>query len=131
MARRLGTPTSGRHSGPQGRGCRLAVRCEGAGLARLGALPPQAPPSLQHQQRQADPDDPDRDERASQDDARGGGEDAGPVGPDADVESLAEEPIERAAPGEHVAALQGTVAVVLHDPAFGAHADFDVSSGLR
>ena len=90
-----------------------------------------APPSLQQQQRQADPHDPERDERASQDDARGGREDAGPVRPDADFESLAEELIERAAPGDHVAPLERTVAVVLHDPAFGAHADLDVSCGLR
>lgn len=95
------------------------------------SLPLQAPASFEKQQRQADSHDPERDERAAEHDARGGREDARPVGPHLQEHSLAEELIQRTPPGQHVAPLQRAVAVVCRDPPFGPHANLDVFTGPR
>lgn len=87
--------------------------------------------ALEQQQGQADSDDPDRDQRAPQHDPGRGGEDAGPARPHPDVEPLAQKPVQRAAPGKDVAALERAIAVVRGDPALGTDPDFGVFPGLR
>ncbi len=116
-------------TGPRGFCHRLLARRVRA--RAFASRPSEAPSPFEHQECQTDRHDADRDQRAPQHDARGGGEDARSVRSDLEFKPLAEELVQRTGPGEHVSPLQRAVAVVCGDPPLGPHPDLGAFLGSR